>query len=290
VKNNPPGRTTAQEHPAVKDNLCPQISIGEREAIGLPAPTWVAADGKVQPAVREALEQQRKLIESGDPLVGFQGDRPCGFQGTAYVAVYLHHERKGEPTSKENQAAVQEAQRRLLQSLTAREFTLIFAFKSTAGVVGYADEAAVRKLADDPNVIAVGLDDQPRPETKARLAEEPGAVGSVRGPVERRGKVEVDVYKVLERSQEGYAEVCVVLRYASLGPGESAEAIEAQDRADRELQDRMLSSLTAEEFRVKSRAGTSLEGYVNEAGLGKLAASPDVTGVGAARLIRGRGR
>ncbi len=56
----------------------------------------------------------------------------------------------------------------------------MFAFKSTAGLVGYADEAGLRKLADNPNVAAVGLDDQARSVGKAPVAEEPPPGGTVK--------------------------------------------------------------------------------------------------------------
>ena len=277
VKNNPAGRTTAPERPVPKDNAHPKVSRAEREKLGLPAPTWVAAHGKVQPAVREALDDQRKRIESREPMIEFQGDRLLGFQGTAYVDVYLRHQAKGKHTSKENQATVKEAQRRILSKLTAAEFSLIFAFQKTSGVVGYMDEAGLAKLVEDPEVVAIGLDDQPRSEDPPLAVEEPRPRG-VRN--ERRGKVEVRVYEALEESTDGYVYVIVGIVGARvpLGPGTFDEAYAAQKAEQRKLQDRVLATLTAEEFRVRIR-GVRLAGYTNVAGLAKLANHPDVSGV-----------
>jgi hypothetical protein len=96
--------------------------------------------------------------------------------------------------------------------------------------------------------------------------------------------VELPVYEAFGKSTDAYVEVGVLLRYVPSGPALSPEAIRAQSRAEREVQDRVLSSLTAEEFRLKARDGSSIDGYVNSAGLAKLARHPDVTGVGVAGL------
>lgn len=278
VKNNPPGRTKAEALPVVKDNRYPQVSPEEREAIGLPAPTWVATYGKVQPAVRAALDHQKKLIEGGDPMVEFQGDRHVGFQGTAYVDVYLRHGPKGKPTSTENQAAVREAQAMILRKLTAAEFALIFAFKSAAGLTGYVDEAGLAKLVDDPDVVAIGLDDQARPKDPPAAMKEPPAPGTVQRRSERRGKVDVSVYDALEKSTDGYVFVDVGVTQIPLEKGAFWQQYEAKEAAARRVAGRVLSTLTAEEFRCRSRSGSSFAGFVNAAGLAKLAAHPDVRG------------
>ncbi len=272
VKNNPPGRTTAQEHPVVKDNAYPRVSRDEREALGLPAPTWVAAHGKVQPVVRAALEEQRRLINSGDPMVEFQGDRPVGFQGMAYVDVYLQHEPKGKPSSPENQSAVRDIQTAILRKLTAAEFSLVFAFTNTAGLVGYVDEEGLARLVEDPTVVAIGLDDQARPEDPPIAMDERN--GKV-GPSERRGKVNTVVYQALEKSANGYVFVIVALERVS------GATLEEKDVAARKLQRRVLSTLSAEDFRVACRPlGSGFDGYINAEGLTKLNNHPEVRAIG----------
>lgn len=275
VKSNPAGRTTAPERPVPKDNRHPKISPEEREKLGLPTPTWVAAHGKVQPAVREALEDQRKRIEAREPMIEFQGDRPIGFQGTAYVDVYLRHQAKGEHASRQNAAAVKEVQRRILSKLTAAEFRLIIAFQNTAGLMGYVNEAGLAKLVEDREVVAIGLDDQPRPEDPALAMEGPRPRGAHN---ERRGKVEVRVYAALEESPDGYALVAVNLEQTQ----RDEATPEAQRAAVLAVYQRLLSKLSADEFRLRGLGVTfpRMHGYVNGAGLAKLEAHPDVVGVG----------
>lgn len=284
VKNNPPGRTTAQARPVVKDNMHPRVSPKEREAMGLPAPTWVATDGKVQKAVREAFEEQKKLIERDPHMAWVQPDRPAGFEGTAYVDVYLSHEPKGKPKSEENHAAIKQVQKRILAKLTAAEFSLVFAFENTAGLVGYIDEAGLAKLVSDPTVVAIGLDDQARPEDPPIAMHESGPAVKRReqpASTEMVGKVEAAVYKALEKSDDGYVFVIVPTGATHV---ERTEA-EYQAEAHR-IQHGVLSALNAEEFKARCRGGSLYAGYVNGAGLTKLAARPEVVGVGLNMPIR----
>lgn len=276
AKNNPPGRTVAQEHPVVKDNAHPTVPPGEREALGLPAPTWVAAHGKVLPAVREALEAQKKLM--GDPMAEFQGDRPCGFQGTAYVDVYLRHEAKGKHASKENRTAIKQVQDRLLSRLTAAEFSLIFAFKNTAGLVGYIDEAGLTKLLADADVVAVGLDDQPRPQDPPPARHEPARRGQKRWTL-AEAKIDPQARAALEKSADAFLYVNVVLTGVPWRQGTLQQALKQQRAAEREIEDRVLSTVSAGELKLRSRGG-GFSGYVNAAGLAKLDRHADVVGVG----------
>jgi len=288
VKNNPKGSTEAVEKPQVQQNKERGISPEEREKTGLPAPTWVAAHGKLQPAVREALDDQKKLIAKPDGMAAFQFDRPGGFQGTAYVDVYLRHHAKGKPGSTERQAAIKEAQNRLLRTLTAGEFSLFFAFENTAGLVGYVDESGLKKLLDDADVVAVGLDDQDRPEEpRPPLHEDPPPVVDYRGrtrPPRRPppiGKVQADVYEALKKSTDGYLQVNVSLggRLEHLSrPEDWRRALEEKEALERQMEDRILSTLTPTEFKVRFR-GALLGGWANAEGLAKLGKHPDVEAV-----------
>lgn len=274
VKNNPPGKTVAVEKPVVKTNGDPKVPPEERETGGLPAPTWVAKHGKVQPAVRDALEAQRKLIET-NPMADYQADRPIGFQGLAYVDIYLRHHVRAKPESKENQAAIKEVEDRLLSSLTAAELSVYFVFENTAGVVGYVDEAGLDKLTRDPDVIGVGLDDQARPQER-RIVRESNEIGPrSRGATKQIGKIGSDVYEELEKSEDGWVPVTLSLNDP---PPEERGPDSDRDAVTRRMEDRVLSCLTAQDFRARCRS--VLSGRVNRAGLAKLDANADVLGVG----------
>jgi len=283
VKNNPKGRTEAVERPVPKDNAYAKVSPEEREAMGLPAPTWVARYGKVQPAVRETLQNQKLRIERKQPVLASQGDRPCGFQDTAYVDVYLSRDARDVRDLRENRAAVKQAQSRILNKLTAREFSTIFAFRDTAAVTGYVDEAGLAKLAEAEGVVAVGLDDQARSEAPPRALDElqrgvqrDGKEEGPQRPLDRVGKVKENVYTALNVSNDGYVYVLVVYRPVDwMGVG-----VASGDAVVRNMEDRVLSSLNAEEFRCAHRGlSGGIGGYVNAAGLAKLDGQPDVDAV-----------
>ena len=235
-----------------------RISPEERERLGLPEPTWVAQHGKVHPDVRAVLETGQM------PWLRFKGWAPMGFEGTAYVAVHLRHERKGKHSSKESQATLKEVQRRILSKLTAAEFSVVHIFKSTAGILGYVNSEGLAKLAQDPYVLAVTLDEQPVPEDPPPVR---------RGPGERRGKVNVNVYKALERATGGYVFILVTLERVQ------HEAVwDRQVAAVQAVYERVLSGLSADEFmvRVRARGFPSMHGHASAAGLRKLANNPDV--------------
>jgi hypothetical protein len=272
VKTNPKGKSEAAEKPVPKDNMYPKVSREDREAMGLPAPTWVSSKEKVQAVVRDALETQGKLIGK-NPMAMYQGDRPIGFQGTVYVDVYLSHKAKGAFDSKENQAAVKEEQDRLLSKLSAAEFAVLFAFENTAGLVGYVNDAGLKKLKDDPEVVAVGVDDQAR--SQHRFVKCPEEMER-RGRIEHIGKIAAPVYGDLETSGEQYVPVTVQFnqRVSDYMPYEQKDALA------RELEERVLSALSAQEFRVTSRSGGAfITGYANGEGLIKLDNHADVRGI-----------
>jgi hypothetical protein len=273
VKNNPKGRTEAAEKPVPKDNIYPTVSREDREAMGLPAPTWVSSKEKVQAVVRDALEAQRKLIGK-NPMAMYQGDRPIGFQGTLFVDVYLSHKAKGAFDSKENQAAVKEEQDRLLSKLTAAEFAVLYAFENTAGLVGYVNDAGLKKLIDDPDVVAIGVDDQARPESVVRPRTMEERRRPRHGPTEMIGKITAEVYKQLEQSSDGWVFVSVTINQ----PIRRDIPAEEHDVLARKTGDRILSGLTAAEFRMTSR-DFGLDGYVNASGLAKLGEHADVLSV-----------
>ncbi|HVP10180.1 MAG TPA: hypothetical protein VMV94_03220 [Phycisphaerae bacterium] len=278
VKNNPRGKTEAVEKPVPKDNSHPNVSRAEREALGLPAPTWVARyASKVHPAVNEALAQQHDKIAREEQMIDFQSDRPVGFQGTAYVDLYVTQEPPGGRDGHENHPGLTETQARVLSNLTAGEFRTVFTFERSAGLVGYINDTGLAKVVADPEVIAVGLDDQARPEpAKVVLQAEPEAGGGP-GPSSARkliGKIDAETFDALEKSEDGYVHVLIGLNR----PVKWDIPWNEKKTKMREMEDRILSDLTALEFRLCSRGG-SMNGYVTAAGLAKLDKHPDVEGV-----------
>ena len=271
----PPGTHGVPGTPPIlrPEEIEKRISPEERESLRLPEPTWVAKHGKVHPDVRAVLETGQM------PWIRFRGWWPMGFDGTAYVAVYLRDQKASGRTPAENETAIRQVESRVLSRLTAAEFAVVLAFRSTPAILGYVSAEGLAKLAKEPDVVAVGLDDAPVPERPPGPAEDPPPRGVLQGPTERRGKVELPVYEALAKSTDGYVELVVSIPCAPLAPGASWEAYEAREAEARALQNRVLSSLTAEDCSLKSRSTSCFDVYVNSAGLAKLATHPDVHGV-----------
>ena len=259
----PPGQQRGVTGPPVqKGDVRQRVSPQEREAIGLDEPSWTTEHGKLHPDVQATLEKDER-----------PWPRRVGFEGSVYVDVYLRHEQRGERTSEQNKAAIKEVQRRVLSRLTAAEFSVEYQLKTSAGLVGYVSSAGLVKLKKDSDVIAVGLDD--KPITKAP----PHAIGKRPGPGEKPGwtladgKIEPQVYAALEKSANAYVYVIV-----SLNRGVPREAaFNEKKAAARKAQQRVLSGLSADEFRVRSRSmAGGFSGYAKAEALPKLEAHPDV--------------
>jgi len=272
VRNNPKGKTEAVEKPVPKDNAYPQVKLEEREAAGLPGPTWVAKFGKVQPAVREALHAQRKRIEEGGDAMIMQTDRPFGLWGTAYVDIYLSRKGDAASSSEANRHEVSEAQSRLMSKLSALDLSVSFTFKDRAAIVGYVNETGLEKLLHDPLVVAVGLDDQARPEPRPRAMHDEAVF-----PRDKQtGKIDPEVYDALAKNTDGEVYMVMLLN-EGIPPDGEYDKLRA---AAKETQDRVLASLSAAEFQVAGRTLTDgLDGYINAAGLAKLEKLPDVRAV-----------
>lgn len=260
-----------------REQIEKEISPEEREVIGLPTPTWLT-QGKVHPDVREILKTGQM------PWVRFKGWSPIGFEGTAYVAVYLRHEQRGERTSEGNRAAIRETQSHVLSRLTAAEFSIVFRFKDTPGLLGYVSVEGLAKLEKDADVVAVGLDETPLPkEPPLPLHERPPDVVDKNGrkhPPPRPqwiGKVREDVYEALRRNpnSDGYAFVTVTLQR----PIEWRLPYDEKEVLMRQMEDRILSTLTPQDFMVRCRGGGALSGLVSTEGLAKLIEHAEVGGV-----------
>ncbi len=248
----------------------------EREKLGLDDASWTKRYGKVHPDVYAALEKAEKVRE---PWLD-----PVGFAGTVYVQVQLKQEQKGKTDSAENKAAIKQLERNVLGQVTAAQFYVVYPFQSAPAILGYASRAALEKLGSDADVVAIRLDDKafPRhsaPVTKADLPAGKSGEPST-GPAQGRtresgGKVETDVYRALAACER----VFVIVNLKDTRTHEPLT--KERDEENRNIQDWVLSALTAEEFWLTSRAPyPTVDGLVNAQGLSKLANDPAVEGVG----------
>ena len=268
------------------------VSREDRERLGLNERTWT---GVVHPNVAQAFD--RLKIQPEDPIERFKFNSRQRFKGSIYVQVLLKHTVVGQPDSEENKAAIAAVQKRVLNSLMADEFHLMQELRESPGMIGYATREAIAKLTANPDVVGVCLDDRPVSEplpilTKDKLpprspgeyANEPGVVG---------GKAGADVYQALDL----YGRVSVLVLLEPEGDplpklthvrSETQSRWEAREIAVRELQDRVLSTLTADDFRLSTRLGGSpgFGGFVNREGVRKLLANPEVKGMEIENLIK----
>jgi hypothetical protein len=95
-------------------------------------------------------------------------------------------------------------------------------------------------------------------------------------PIPSGGKIARDVWAALQNSPDGTVCVIVAMRQVQGGTFEENMA------AVKESEDRVLARLSPDEFRdpIRYRTFAGLAGYANAAGLAKLAASPEVVGIG----------
>jgi len=274
-----PGRV--QYDPNDPEKTRPVVPVAERERLGLAAKTW---DGVVQPEVYTTLHglnqtverlKNAKTVDAVGTLAAVQ------FEGTVCVQVRLKHDPQGKGDSKENKAALQDVQRRVLGSLTAAEFHVRQLFEGSAGLVGNVSKEGLDKLAKHPDVVSVCLDDKPLPEplpvvyedqlpapTPGEFADEPGL---------KAGRVEVKVYQGLKQSNRLYVGVSLEPKEEPLPtstdvPGEMHQRGLERDAAVLKLQNRVLSTLSADDFWLWTRLGglPGFYGYINRQGIEKL--------------------
>ena len=267
------------------------ISREEREQLGLTPRTWT---GVVAPAVYPTLERLNETIDelkntrTGDAI---QTLFAMKFEGAVYVEVHLKHEPRGKVDSQANRSAIREAQRTILGNLTAAEFAVQQIFERSPGFVGYATKEALDKLATHPDVAGVCLDDHPLPEMGPSPIcrddlppADPGEAADGLGVAER--KVDPDVYRAFALTDRVYVSVYLRGKTSLPRPTDVLSEMWTRDRlredAAKELQDRFLATVSAEEFWVwsRGRGGLGISGYVNQEGLAKLEQHPDVVRVG----------
>lgn len=269
----PPGTHGVPGTPPVLDtkDIESLISREEREQRGVVAPSWKSSHGKVHPDVNAVLATGQM------PWIRFRGWEPIGFERTAYVDVYLQLEVAAEPGTAEYKAALQTVQQRVLSRLTAAEFSATHRFTAHPAVAGFVTQAGLQKLALDSEVVAVGLDDMPVPEDSPYVAADPKQKSPPDAPLQ---KIDTQVQNALTNSPSGYVYVEVRVNQSALPPeGASATAWRDREAVQREAQERVLAALSADEFMLRTR-GRILAGFINDAGLRKLADDANVAAVG----------
>jgi hypothetical protein len=266
----PPAATRVTADPNDPAKTRTMISFEEREALGIEPHTWT---GVMHPEVYPTLDRlnatvaelrSRATAVNQRDVEAFDALWRVRFPGTVYVQVQL---------------ISKEAQHQVLGSLTAAEFYDAYLFNSAAGIVGYATKEGLDKLGANSDVTGVCLDNKPVPAMADPLATRQPAPkptpGEAQVPrqVERIGSVEAAAYQAIQESTNGYVFVLVNLRRSI--PEDATH--EERGSADRDAQARILSALTADEFRTSSRGPIGgLTGHVNRAGLDKLSTHPDV--------------
>jgi len=180
------------------------------------------------------------------------------------------------------------AQGEVLASLKASEFRLEYVFEKHPGFLGYANKVALDKLAANPDVAAVCLDDQPLVEGPVKPIYRddlpPPKAGEAAGPGAKEDQVEPDVHRILAIADR--ALVLVSLRADSLpevaDPSmQSLEKNELRRKAARQLRQRVLATLSADDLHQAGGLADSaaVTGFITAKGLQKLCKHPDVVRV-----------
>ncbi len=249
------------------------VPAAERGAMGVPEPTWVKKEGKVHPDVRRALARQdyldKNLERAPDWVDVIDGEGPEAFFGYVYVVVYLEGGVKEKATTSAGRGAIRQLQDSVLSKLTAVDFRGWFRFPDRPALLGYVNEAGLKKLADNKDVRAIGLDDKPYPEADQEQVYQHGSA-KINGVLPK-------VHPAVEQAFERLPEVLVAVSIE--GPDVCmGDRTPSTFRRGRALDDRVLGRLSALEANVTSLGDDVLffEGWLTKAGLSKLANDRDV--------------
>lgn len=271
-----PPRVSATADPNDPEKTRPVVPREEREKLGLTPKTWT---GVVQPEVYARLDNLKKAMASAREKVnaGTKDERVfqawwAGTQteGTVYVQIHLKD---------------QAAQRRVLASLKASEVQRPYLFTKLPALTAHVTKEALDKLAESPDVLGVCLDDKPVPDTRRGIITKDGLPALKAGdesgeqPGVKEGKIEAEVYRAFAISDR--VRVTVSLRGESLpeltdkGP-EVRTRLVRRHQAEKQLQDRVLASVSADDLELIARIGSGVSAYITREGAHKLARHPDV--------------
>lgn len=248
------------------------VSPEERETLGLTPRTWT---GVVQPqayTTLDALSKTADRLKKTNTVQAIQALHSIRFEGTVYVQIQL------KPDSR-----IQDAQHRVLASLKASEFHPLYLFEASAGLTGYATKEALDRLAKSPDVTGVCLDDKALPGPGKIVVKDalppakPGEAANEPGVPEK--KVDPDVYRALALTDR--VDVLISLREDSLPkltdvPSQMHAQNQLRKQAEKQLQDRVLSLVSADEFWLSNRLGPGISGRITKEGIDKLWKDPDV--------------
>jgi hypothetical protein len=285
------GQTAGQGQPAARVEKRDRgwVSVSARIALGVEEPTWVKDQGKVHPDVRRALAYQKGLEDNlekqSDWIDVVDTEGPEAFLGYAYVVVHLEYSPKEKGDSEANRAAIRKLQDSVLSALTAVDFRYWLRFPERPAIIGFVNEGGLKKLAENKDVRAIGLDDKPYPQLHQAQFYQQGS-DAVNGVLP---KISPQVVAALERENEVYVWVGV------RGKDADEERTVESFRRGRALNDRVLARLSAQEFNVTRQSDLTphFRGWVPKAGLPKLAEDADVLNVGLPAplaKVQGQGR
>lgn len=275
-------------YPRVADPNDPEktratISREEREKLGLTPHTW---SGVVDPEVYASLDRVNKTLARLKDRMNKDKDvrafhawfAGVETEGTVYVQVHLKDKT---------------AQRRVLASLKASEFRLRQLFEGAAGFVGHASKEALDKLAKNPDVTGVCVDDLPLPQSPVKIIHRddlpPPKPGQPAGPGAREDRVEPDVYRAFDLTERPY--VMIALRADSLPeltdkPSEMWDRNEAHRRAAKQLRDRVLATVSADDFWLHGTTTSTVAGFISREGLQKVWQHPEIARITLVSLVR----
>lgn len=156
VAQSRPSEVTGDPNDPAKTRIL--ITREDRERLGLNPKNWT---GVVHPDVYTRVEELPRTVASLKERFKKDKDEESfvmllrvEFEGTVYVQVQLKSK---------------DAQRRVLASLKASEFHAKYLFEGPAGMVGYITKEGVDKLARNPDVTGVCLDDKPIPNAGPKI-------------------------------------------------------------------------------------------------------------------------
>lgn len=286
-------QTPGQDRPAARLEKRDRgwVSVNERIALGVAEPTWIKEHGKVHPDVRRALADQKQvendLDKERDWIDVVDREGPEAFLGYCYVVVHLEYSPRDKGGSEADRAAIRKLQDSALSRLTAVDFRYWLRFPERPALIGFVNETGLKKLVEDKDVRAVGLDSKPLPamhESEARFYQEGSYL--VDGVLP---KVSPLVKAAFEKDDEVYVWVTL---HAKEG---QEERTVASFRRGRALNDRVLARLSAQEFNVTEMSDETpyFAGWLTKVALTKVAEDTDVLNVGLPAplpKVQGQGR
>jgi hypothetical protein len=182
-------------------------------------------------------------------------------------------------------------ERRVLRTLKGSEFYAVYHFRAVPAFVGYASRDALSKLAANPDVAGVCLDEQPLPQLEHPTSEEFKAARPNEAlseePGIREGKVEPAVYRAIERNER--VNVIITL-FRDSSPEETGYPMwpgEQERRASIQLQNRVLDGVNADDFWLHTRIISSpmIFGQITREGVKKLCTNPNVNRIELSRKV-----